>query len=77
MTGTAKDKVAVANVYYRLNGSGWVLASTVDNWTNWTANITFTPGINTIQASAVDTSGNVGYTKLIKFNLKGAVPNGG
>ena len=43
VTGKAGDNVAVATVYYALNGSGWTTATT-NNWTNWTANLTLTPG---------------------------------
>ena len=59
VTGKASDNVAVATVYYALNGSGWTTATTTNNWTNWTANLTLTPGTNTVQAYAVDTSGNL------------------
>ena len=58
VTGKASDNVAVGTVYYSLNSSGWTMATTGNNWTNWTANLTLTPGTNTVQAYAVDTSGN-------------------
>ena len=62
VSGKARDNVAVANVFYSLNGSGWAPAVTANNWTNWTAEVTLTPGTNTIQACAVDTAGNFSTT---------------
>ena len=58
MTGKAGDNVAVSTVLYSLNGSGWSNAVTGNGWTNWTANLNLVPGTNTVQACAVDTSGN-------------------
>ena len=67
VTGKAGDNVAVGRVYYSLNGSGWSAATTTNNWTNWTANLTLTPGTNTVQACALDTSGNFSSTNTVKF----------
>ena len=67
VTGKAGDNVAVGTVYYSLNGSGWTAATTANNWTNWTANLTLTPGTNTVQAYAVDTSGNLSTTNSVRF----------
>jgi hypothetical protein len=58
ITGTASDNVQVAAVYYQVNSQGWNLASTANNWANWSANIALLPGTNIIQAYSVDTSGN-------------------
>jgi len=58
-----------------LNGSSWAAAATINNWTNWTGSLTLTPGTNTVQAYAVDTSGNASVTNKvstilsISFNL--------
>ncbi len=67
VTGKASDNLAVGTVYYSLNGSGWTAATTADGWTNWTANLTLTPGYNTLQAYAVDTSGNISPTNSVRF----------
>ena len=58
VAGKASDNVAVAAVYYQLNGSNWVQPNTTNSWTNWSASVTLTPGSNTLRAYAVDTSGN-------------------
>jgi len=72
VTGKAGDNVAVSTVYYSLNGSAWTTASTANNWTNWTANLTLTPGTNTVQAYAVDSTGNRSTTNKVTFAYKTA-----
>jgi len=67
--GTAGDKVAVSNVLYSLNGLAWTAATTGNNWTNWTAQVTLTPGTNTIAAYAVDTSDNNSLTNSVSFDF--------
>ena len=62
ITGTAIDTVAVTNVFYALNNSGWTPATTANNWTTWSAPVTLIPGTNTIAAYAVDTNGNFSPT---------------
>ena len=66
-TGKAGDNVAVATVYYSLNSAAWTAAATTNSWTNWTANLTLTPGTNTVKAYAVDTSGNLSSTNTVNF----------
>jgi Divergent InlB B-repeat domain/Bacterial Ig domain len=73
-TGKAGDNVAVGTVYCSLNGSGWTAATTTNNWTNWTANLTLTPGTNTVQAYAMDTSGNLSSTNTVKFEYVVRMP---
>jgi len=67
VTGKAGDNVAVSNVFYSLDNSGWSNAVTANKWTNWTAQVTLTPGTNTVAAYAVDTSGNVSKTNTVSF----------
>ena len=74
VTGKAGDNVAVGAVYYSLNGSGWTAATTGNNWTNWTANLTLTPGTNTVQAYAVDTSGKSRRPTRSNLNMWCASP---
>ena len=65
--GTAGDNVAVSNVFYSLNNTGWSNAVTGNNWTNWMAVVTLLPGTNMIAAYAVDSSGNVSTTNTVSF----------
>jgi len=68
LQGTASDNVAVASVVYSLNSAPWAPASSVDNWKHWSATVVLVPGLNTVEAAAVDTSGNLTYSKLVQFN---------
>ncbi len=65
--GTAHDNVAVSNVLYSLNGSGWQVATTSNSWADWTAPLTLTPGTNTFAAYALNYSGKLSSLKTIKF----------
>jgi len=69
VTGKAGDNVAVRTVYYSLNGSSWLAASTGNNWTNWFTIVTLLPGTNTVRAYAADTSGNISPTNSSKVSL--------
>jgi hypothetical protein len=69
VTGKASDNAGVSNVWYQLNGAGWVEAAIVSGGTNWaTTNLTLIPGTNLIQAFAVDGTGNASLTNSVKFN---------
>ena len=67
VTGKAGDNAAVSNVFYSLNGGAWTNATTTNAWSNWLAVVTLVPGTNTVQAYAVDTSGNVSATNSVKL----------
>ena len=69
VTGTARDNVAVSNVFFQLGGgANWTLASPSNStWSNWTADVTLTPGTNTISAYAVDTSSNASPVTNVSF----------
>jgi hypothetical protein len=67
VTGTAHDNVAVASVHMALNNTGWVLAGSSNSFTNWTNNVTLSPGTNTLQVHATDSSGNNSLTNGVQF----------
>ena len=67
--GTASDNWQVSNVVCQINGSGWNSATNINNWTNWAAGVTLTPGTNLVQAFAVDTTGNVSTTNSVSFQF--------
>jgi len=69
--GTASDNAAVASVWYQFNGGGW---STANGTNLWSVPVTLTPGTNTIQAYAVDTSGNVSATNTVNFVFEFKLP---
>lgn len=63
--GKAADNVAVSNVWVAVNGSAWSLANPGNNFANWSASVSLTPGLNVISAYAVDSSGNVSITNKV------------
>jgi hypothetical protein len=65
--GTAKDNVRVSAVWWQTNGGSWSLASTTNGWTNWTANLALWQRTNTLQACAVDGTGNRSVTNTVKI----------
>jgi hypothetical protein len=69
VTGSARDKEAeaVESVYYQLNGGSWTPATTTNLWSNWSASVTLSPGTNTINAYAVNTSGHVSPANKVAF----------
>ena len=74
VSGTATDKVAVEGVYYQLNGGAWTLAAAGNAWSNWTASVTLSPGLNTVSAYAVDTTGTFSTTNKIVINYNPLLP---
>jgi hypothetical protein len=69
VTGTASDVVQVSNVWFQVNSNGWHLATTANNWTNWTATASLSPGTNIVSAYAVDTSGNPSSVSNASFDF--------
>jgi uncharacterized repeat protein (TIGR03803 family) len=67
--GTASDNWQMSNVLCQINGGVWNSATNINNWTNWSAGVTLTPGTNVVQAYAVDTSGNVSTTNSVSFQF--------
>ena len=62
---SGNGSVKVAGVFYQLNASGWVAATSGDNWADWAGQVTLPNGTSTIAAYAVDTSGAVSLTNSI------------
>jgi hypothetical protein len=67
VTGRAAGGAGVTNVLYSLNHGDWTNALTTDNWTNWSATVSLTPGTNVISARAVDGAGMFSPTGTVKF----------
>ena len=76
VTGKAGDNMQMSNVWCQINGLGWNLATTGNNWSNWTMQTSLTPGTNTIAAYSVDTSGNVSSTNVVKLVYVVSAPLG-
>jgi hypothetical protein len=69
VTGVATDNVAVASVAYSLNGGAWSLANSTNGFANWWAMVDLTPGTNTIEAYAEDTSDNFSSTNRVSLDF--------
>jgi hypothetical protein len=70
VVGTASDNWKVSAVWYQLTNkiltSGtWNLATTTNNYTNWTTTVTLAVGTNTVKAYAVDLGGNYSTTSSV------------
>jgi hypothetical protein len=68
--GTASDNWKVSVVWYQLTnkiltGGTWSLATTTNNYTNWTTTVTLAAGSNTVKAYAVDLGGNHSSTSSV------------
>ena len=68
--GTASDNWKVSAVWYQLTnkilpGGTWSLATTTNNYTNWTTTVTLAAGTNTVKAYAVDLGGNYSTTSSV------------
>jgi hypothetical protein len=62
LVGTASDNWKVAGVWYQLNGNAWDLATTTNNYVNWTETVTLLAGTNTLKFCALDLGGNFSAT---------------
>lgn len=60
--GTTGDNLGCGSVWCQLNGGPWNLATTQNSYTNWTITDTLIAGTNTLNAYAVDFSGNFSST---------------
>jgi hypothetical protein len=70
VVGTASDNWKVSAVWYQLTnriltGGKWSLATTTNNYTNWTTIVTLAAGTNTVKAYAVDLGGNYSTTSSV------------
>jgi hypothetical protein len=65
ISGTAKDNVGVTSVWCQAGSSGWNLAATGNEYTNWTAFVILSEGQNTIEAYAEDAAGNRSKTNSV------------
>lgn len=68
--GTASDNVAVASVWYQLNGGPWLQAN---GTTSWSAIVALLQGTNNLSVYAVDPSGNISMTNSVSFTF---IPSG-
>jgi hypothetical protein len=65
--GTASDDWLVSNVWYQVNGTGWNLATNLNNGTNWAAGTKLIPGTNVFQVYAVNLGGLASVTNGLSF----------
>ena len=70
--GVSTDNVAVANVYFSLDGAPAQTATI--NGKSWSASLPLNPGSNTLSAYAVDGSGNVSATATVLFDYVVTTP---
>jgi hypothetical protein len=62
VVGSANGTTPLAGVWYQLNGGSWIPASTANGFTNWMADVTLLPGMNSIKTYALDIAGNTSVT---------------
>ncbi|MBI3852785.1 MAG: S8 family serine peptidase [Verrucomicrobia bacterium] len=63
LAGTAEDDVGVQGVQVQINGSTELAEGT----TNWSGQITLSPGVNTVLVHSVDLAGNVSSDSTITY----------
>jgi hypothetical protein len=67
VAGTASGPLSVTNVMVSVNGGGWMPATMVKGWSNWSYSAELTAGNNTISAIATDATGFVSTTNTVKL----------
>lgn len=65
--GNAKGKDEVVDVFYQVNESEWMEATTTNSWKDWTASALLMPGTNTFRAYAVEADGVTSRTNVLKL----------
>lgn len=58
LEGTAQDNQGIVSVFCQVNDGNWTPAATTNNWMNWSASLSLSPGANVLRAYAVDLAGN-------------------
>jgi hypothetical protein len=66
VVGKSGDNVPVTNVLVSVNSGAWTPATLLNNGSNWTEQVTLTPGENTVAAYAVGVGGNCSKTNTVK-----------
>jgi hypothetical protein len=68
-SGTRADPAGVAGVFVQDTGGVWAPATTLNQWSNWSAQITLTPGANTLSAYALGSNGYPSVTNTVAFDF--------
>jgi hypothetical protein len=66
VSGAAASSAGISNVLFSLNQGAWSGTTSSNQWTNWTAAVTWIPGTNTFSVAAVDNSGSFSTTNTVK-----------
>jgi uncharacterized repeat protein (TIGR03803 family) len=74
VAGATGGDAVVARVYFQLNGGGWQLATTSDNWAHWKAVVTPITGTNEVDAFAESVIGTYSTTNTVFFYSPPFVP---
>ena len=71
VSGTATDNLGLAGVWVQANGGAWTQAT---GNTNWSLNVSLTPGANVVRAYAEDSTGNISQTNEVDFTYIVSAP---
>ena len=66
--GKTKSDSPVTNVFYKVNDSAWMAATTTNAWTNWMASNALSPGKNLFHACAINALGDASVTNKLTLN---------